>query len=87
VEKKKLGLVAQACHPSNGKKLNRRIVQAGLGKKQDPLSKITRAKITAGVVQAVKHLPHKHQALSSNPSSTNNLKNKLNNAGNGDTFL
>jgi hypothetical protein len=38
--------VALACHPSNGgKHKNRRItVQANLGKKQEPISKIIRVK-------------------------------------------
>jgi hypothetical protein len=39
-------MVAHACDPTNGGGIkNRRIVvQASLGKKQDPISKITRAK-------------------------------------------
>jgi hypothetical protein len=43
---KKTGIVAHACHPSNGgKHKNRRItVQANLGKKQEPISKIIRVK-------------------------------------------
>jgi hypothetical protein len=41
-----LGMVARTCHYSKGKKLKSRmiIVQAGLGNKKDPISKITRAK-------------------------------------------
>jgi hypothetical protein len=46
------------------------VVQAGLGKKQDPTAKITRAKRTGGMVQAVKCLPSKHKAWSSNCSTT-----------------
>jgi hypothetical protein len=46
---KKLGRVVHACHPSNGRK-------------QDPISIITRAKRAGGVAQAVEH-------LNSNPST------------------
>jgi hypothetical protein len=45
------------------------VTQAGLGKKQDPISKITRAKRAGGVAQAVECLTHKHEALSPNPST------------------
>jgi hypothetical protein len=34
-------------------------VQAGLGKKQDPVSKIIRTERTAGMAQVVEYLPHK----------------------------
>jgi hypothetical protein len=47
---KKLGMVAQACHK----------VQASLGKKQEAVSKITRAKKDQrcrDLVQAIEHLP------------------------------
>jgi hypothetical protein len=45
------------------------VVQAGLGKKQDLISKITRAKRAAGVAQVVECcLPSKCEALSSNPN-------------------
>jgi hypothetical protein len=37
---KTLGVMACTCHPSDGRK-RRIVVQAGLGKKQDPISKIT----------------------------------------------
>jgi hypothetical protein len=36
---------------------------------ETPISKITRAKWTGGVTQAVQHLPCKHEVLSSNPST------------------
>jgi hypothetical protein len=50
--------------------LNRRIVvQASLGKKQDPISKITRENRAGVVTQMVKHLPSKCKALSSKPST------------------
>jgi hypothetical protein len=39
-------------------------VQEGLGKKQDPISKITKAKGAGGMAQAVECLPYKHKALS-----------------------
>jgi hypothetical protein len=41
-------------------------VQAGLGKKSDPISKISRAK-RVGMAQAVEHLPSKCKALESKP--------------------
>jgi hypothetical protein len=43
---------------------------------QDPISKITRAKWTGGMVQAVEHLLCKCEALSSNynPSPKNKIK-------------
>jgi hypothetical protein len=37
-----------------------------------PISKITRAKWTGGVTQAVEHLLCQHEALNSNPSPTKN---------------
>jgi hypothetical protein len=43
-------------------------LEVSLGKKRDLISKITRAKWTGGVVQAVEHLLCKPKALSSNPS-------------------
>jgi hypothetical protein len=45
-------------------------MQAGLDQKQDPISKITRAKRAGGGAQAAKHLPSKHKVLSFNPSTT-----------------
>jgi hypothetical protein len=45
-----------------------------LGKKQDPISKITRAKRAGGVVQAVEYLPNKHKALTSNPNTVKKKK-------------
>jgi hypothetical protein len=44
------------------------MVQAGLGKKQPPISKITRAKRAGGIEQAEQDLPSKHEALSSSSS-------------------
>jgi hypothetical protein len=43
------------------------MVQAGLGKKQHPISKTTRAKRGGGVAQVIECLPTKCKALSSNP--------------------
>jgi hypothetical protein len=54
-------VVVHASHPSYGQKENR----IGLGKKQDPISKISRAKNAGGVTQAVEHLPSKCKVLSS----------------------
>jgi hypothetical protein len=38
------------------------MVQTDLGKKQNPISKITRAKRAGGVAQVVAHLPKKYKA-------------------------
>jgi hypothetical protein len=68
IKREKLCVVVCTCYPSDsGKhKTGGSIVQAGLGKKQDPISKITRAKRTEGLAQAVEHLTSKYEALSSN---------------------
>jgi hypothetical protein len=42
---------------------------AGPSKKQDPISKITRAKRPTGVVQVVEHLPSYCKVKSSSPST------------------
>jgi hypothetical protein len=53
---KKLEVVARACHHIYGRKYKIRItVQSGLGKKQDPISKITRAKRAGGMAQEVEN--------------------------------
>jgi hypothetical protein len=39
--------------------INRRIIQVDPEKKQDPISKITKAKRARGVAQVVEHLPSK----------------------------
>jgi hypothetical protein len=57
--------------------LVRIVVPAGLGKKWDPISKITRAKKVGGMAQAAESLPSKHKALSPNSSTTKNNKTKL----------
>jgi hypothetical protein len=44
------------------------MVQVGLDKKQDPILRITRAKLTGGVAQEVGHLFSKSKDLSLNPS-------------------
>jgi hypothetical protein len=44
--------------------------QASLGKKQDPILKVTTAKKTGGLAQAVGYLPNKYKALSTNPILT-----------------
>jgi hypothetical protein len=44
--------------------INRRlIIQANLGKQQDPLSKITRTRKAHGLPQAVEYLASKHKPL------------------------
>jgi hypothetical protein len=48
-------------------------VQARPGKKQVPISKITRVKRAGGIAQVVQCLPSQCETLSSNP---NNIKNK-----------
>jgi hypothetical protein len=39
------------------------MVQAGLGKKQEPITKISRVKRTGGVAEAVEHLSSTYEAL------------------------
>jgi ribosomal protein L31 len=70
-KKKKLKVVVQACHPSfSGKcKIGGSKSRLTWAKKRDPIFKITRAKRTGGVTQAVELQPSKHKALSSNPST------------------
>jgi hypothetical protein len=51
------------------------VVQANLGKKQDPISKITRAKRVGGIAQVIEYLLSKQEALTSN-SSTEKKKQK-----------
>jgi hypothetical protein len=51
-------------------------VQAGLSKKQDPISKITREKRAGGLAQMANCLPSKHKALNSNPNMTKKKKKK-----------
>jgi hypothetical protein len=53
---------------SQGSTNRRTVVQAGLGIKWDPISKITNTKRAGGVAQVVEHLPSKFEALSSNPN-------------------
>jgi hypothetical protein len=52
-------------------------VQVSLDKKPVPLSKIIRAKSAGGKAQTVQHLPSKHKALSSNPSTNKPFKKCL----------
>jgi hypothetical protein len=52
------------------------VVQADLGKKQEPIFKITRVKGAGSMTQLVKHLPSKHKALSKNPSFTRKKEKK-----------
>jgi hypothetical protein len=70
---KALGVMVCTYPPSIGRKpKNRRIqVQPCLGKKQDPVSRITRAKWTIGCSSS-SSMPalQKHESLSSNPSPT-----------------
>jgi hypothetical protein len=45
------------------------MVHADLGKKGDPIAKITKAKRAEVLAQVVECLPSKHEALKSNPST------------------
>jgi hypothetical protein len=52
------------------------VVQATLGKKQDPASRITKSKKRAGgVAHVVEHLPSKHKTLSSSPNTGKKIQN------------
>jgi hypothetical protein len=65
------GVVAHTCHPATVVKCKNSItVQARMSKKQDPISKITRAKRADGMTKVVEHLPSKCKALNSNSSTT-----------------
>jgi hypothetical protein len=69
--------VTYACNPSYvGGWIRRITVQGQPGKivQKYPLSKITRAKWTGGVAQAVEHLLCKPATLSSNPSPSKKKK-------------
>jgi hypothetical protein len=71
---KKLDMVC-VCHlRDSGKHKTRIAVQAGLNKKQDPMSKITRVKKAGGMVQTVMGLSNKRKALSSNTSTVSSPK-------------
>jgi hypothetical protein len=60
-----LGMVVHTCHPSYKSSINKRIkIQATWGKKQAPISKISKAKRAGTVDQLAEHLPRKHEALS-----------------------
>jgi hypothetical protein len=66
---KKVAVMAHACYFSYGKAYIKRImVQTSLGKKQDPISKITKASKCRGMLQVVECLPTKHEVLNSNLS-------------------
>jgi hypothetical protein len=51
------------------------LVQADLGKKQDPISKITRAKMAGGMAQPIEHLLHRKEVQSSNSRTAKNNQN------------
>jgi hypothetical protein len=52
------------------------VVQAGLSKKEDSISKITITKRTGDVAQVLECLPSQHKALNSNPSTTHTHTHK-----------
>jgi hypothetical protein len=62
-QQRRLGTVVHACYPST----NRIGIQVGPGKRQDPISKITRAKRAGVVAQEVEYLFSKCKVLSLNP--------------------
>jgi hypothetical protein len=70
--------VVHACNSSylGNREIGRIMVQTSLGKKRDPISKITRAKRAGGVAQVVEPLPSKCKALSSNPKTKKKKKKK-----------
>jgi hypothetical protein len=52
------------------------MIEAVLGKKRDPISKVTRTKRTESMAQAIDCLPSKCEALSSNSSTTKKKERK-----------
>jgi hypothetical protein len=50
--------------------------ETSLGKKENPTTRITRAKTAGGMAQAVEHLHTKSKDLGSNPSPTQEKKKK-----------
>jgi hypothetical protein len=58
-----------------------------LGKEQDPISKLTRAKRVGGVAQVVECLSSKHEILSSHPTTTKKKKESEATAGHGHAYL
>jgi hypothetical protein len=51
--------------------VNRRtVVQAGQGINVRPISKITKVKRAGNMAEVIEQLPSKHEALSSNPSTS-----------------
>jgi hypothetical protein len=68
-------LMAHVCNPTTREAEIRRL--PGQIVLKTPSSKITKAKLTGGVAQALQCLIYKHHTLSSNPSPTkvNNLNN------------
>jgi hypothetical protein len=70
-------MVVCNCHSTHAGSVNRRTVaQAGLGLKQDPIFKITKAKRTGGIAQVAEHLPSKLKALSSNHGTAKKINKK-----------
>jgi hypothetical protein len=65
---KKLDMGACVVIPAIGSINRRTVVQPGLVKKQDPVSKMTRTKRAGDMAQVAEHLPGKCEAVSSNPS-------------------
>jgi hypothetical protein len=62
--------------PTEGS-INRKVIlQAGLNKEQDTISKMTSGKRLGDMTQTEEHLPNKQKTLNSSPSM-NNSKRKL----------
>jgi hypothetical protein len=68
-------MAVHACHHSYVGSISRRLtVQPSPDIKQDPISKITRAKWTSGVAPVVERMPNKCKALSPIPSTITHTK-------------
>jgi hypothetical protein len=76
VNGQKLGMVACACHPSNGKKYKiGRLWPRQPGKMQDPASKTTKEKRAGDRTQIVDHQPSRGKALYASASKKEEEKN------------
>jgi hypothetical protein len=71
-------MIAHTYHPSSCKKYKIEGSQFRLAwvRSKTPMSKITRAKMTKGMAQAVEHRPYHCKTLSSNPRQKKKEKKK-----------
>jgi hypothetical protein len=65
-KKKELSVLECTCDPFYREKLFSYFNRLAWAKKQDTISKMTRAKRAGVVAQVVEHLPCKHKAMNSN---------------------